>query len=46
MSSVIVSALSHYKVSANVIASMNYYFNTILFGIHFIYFKTTVLKLC
>lgn len=45
MSSAVVKTLIHYNLSANAIASMNNYFNTVLFRIHFIYFKTTIVKL-
>lgn len=45
MSSAVVKTSIRYNLSANAIASMNNYFNTVLFRIHFIYFKTTVVKL-
>lgn len=43
MSSAVVKTSIRYNLSANAIASMNNYFNTVLFRIHFIYFKTTVI---
>jgi hypothetical protein len=44
MPSVVANTGNHYNLSANATALMNDYFNTVLFRIHFIYFKTTVLK--
>lgn len=45
MSSAFVKTSIHYNLNANAIASMNDYFNTVLFRIHIISFITTVVKL-
>lgn len=43
--SAVANTWNHYNLSVNATASMNDDFNTVLFRIHFIYFKTTILKL-
>lgn len=45
LSSALVKTLTHYNLSANATAFMKDYFNTVLFRIYLIYFRTTVVKL-
>lgn len=45
LSSAVVETLIHYNLSANATAFMNDYFNTVLFRIYLIYFRTAVVKL-